>query len=104
LSEHVVDFEKRSVIKSQVIENFIAEWMEPSSYAKGPVPKSPWLIYCNGAWGNVGAGAMTILISPSGIKHRYAARLQFTKETHKCTNNITDYEAILLALRKLRSI
>jgi ribonuclease HI len=47
---------------------------------------------------------MTILISPSGIKHRYAARLQFTKETHKCTNNITDYEAILLALRKLRSI
>jgi ribonuclease HI len=31
-------------------------------------------------------------------------RLQFNKETDKCTNNITEYEAILLGLRKLRAI
>jgi ribonuclease HI len=30
-------------------------------------------------------------------------RLQFTKETSKCTNNITEYKAILLRLRKLRA-
>jgi hypothetical protein len=35
LSEHVVDFEKRSAIKSQVIVDFIADWMEPSSYTEG---------------------------------------------------------------------
>jgi ribonuclease HI len=34
----------------------------------------------------------------------YAARLQFTGETSKCTNNIIEYEAILLGLRKLRAI
>jgi hypothetical protein len=48
LSEHVVDFEKRSAIKSQVLSNFIA-----------------------------------ILMSPSGIKLRYVACLQFTVETDK---------------------
>jgi hypothetical protein len=31
LSEHVVDFKKRSVLKSQIIADFIAEWVEPSS-------------------------------------------------------------------------
>jgi ribonuclease HI len=34
----------------------------------------------------------------------YAARLQFTNETDKCTNNIAEYEAILLGLHKLRAI
>jgi ribonuclease HI len=34
----------------------------------------------------------------------YVARLQFTGDTNKCTNNITKYEAILFGLRKLRAI
>jgi ribonuclease HI len=61
-------------------------------------------VYYDGAWGSTGAGATSILISPSGIKLRYAARLQFASETDKCTNNIVEYEAILLGLRKLRAI
>jgi ribonuclease HI len=104
LSKHVIDFGKRSAIKSQVIADFIAEWTEPNSYIEGPVPKSPWQIYSDGAWGNAGAKAAAILISPSGIKLRYAARLQFTKEIYKCTNNIAEYEAVFLGLRKLRAI
>jgi hypothetical protein len=43
-------------------------------------------------------------ISPSGIKLRYAARLQFNSEADKCTNNIAEYEAIVLVLHKLRAI
>jgi hypothetical protein len=70
--------------------------MGPNSYTEGPVPESPWLIYCDGARGNAGAGAAAILISPSGVKLRYVVRLQFTKETDKCTINITEYEVILL--------
>jgi hypothetical protein len=31
LSEYVVDFEKRSAIKSQVLAEFMAEWTEPGS-------------------------------------------------------------------------
>jgi hypothetical protein len=31
LSEYVVDFEKTSAIKSHILADFIAEWMEPGS-------------------------------------------------------------------------
>jgi hypothetical protein len=42
LSEHVIDFEWRNVIKSQVLVNFLTDWMEPSSYTEGPVTDTPW--------------------------------------------------------------
>jgi ribonuclease HI len=104
LSEHVIYFKKRSTIKSQILADFIAELMKPGSATEGQVLESPWLVYCDGAWGTVGAGAAAILISPSGIKLRYAARLQFNNEADKCTNNIAECEAILLGLHKLRAI
>jgi ribonuclease HI len=44
------------------------------------------------------------LTSPSGIKLRYVAKLHFAGEIDKCTNNIAEYGAILLGLRKLRAI
>jgi hypothetical protein len=83
LSEHAVDFEKRDAIMSQILANFMAEWTEPGFATGGAVPESPWLVCCDGAWGAVGAGAVAILTSPLGIKLRYAARLQFSKETDK---------------------
>jgi ribonuclease HI len=49
-------------------------------------------------------GAAAILISPLGIKLCYAARMQFNNKADKCTNNIAEYEAILMGLRKLRAI
>jgi ribonuclease HI len=39
------------------------------------------------------------LISPSKIKTCYAARLDFS-----CTNNIAEYEALLLELQKLKAM
>jgi ribonuclease HI len=78
--------------------------MELGSTTEGPIPESPWLVDCNGAWGAIGIGAAAILISPSGIKLCYAARLQFNNEADKCTNKIAEYEAILLGLCKLRAI
>jgi ribonuclease HI len=78
--------------------------MEPPNYAEGPVVDTPWHVYCNGAWGSTGAAAAPVLISPSGIKFRYAAHLQLIKETDKCTNNIVEYNAVLLGLHKLRAM
>jgi ribonuclease HI len=101
LSEHVIDFEKRSAIKSQVIAYFIADWIEPLSYTEGTVVDTPWQVYYDGAWGVLGAGVVAILNSPSGIKLKYAARLQFKAEADKCSNNIVEYEAVLLGLHKL---
>jgi ribonuclease HI len=39
------------------------------------------------------------LISPSKIETCYATRLDFS-----CTNNIAEYEALLLGLRKLKVV
>jgi ribonuclease HI len=47
---------------------------------------------------------VSILTSPSRIKLCYTARLQFTGDENKCTNNIAEYEAILLGLRRLTTI
>jgi ribonuclease HI len=56
-------------------------------------------VFCDGSWGTFGAGAAAILISPSKIKTCYAARLEFNY-----TNNITEYKALLLGLRKLKAM
>jgi hypothetical protein len=62
LLEHVINFEKHSAIKPQILVDFIVEWMEPDSTTEGAIPKSPWLVYCDRAWGIVGVGAAAILI------------------------------------------
>jgi ribonuclease HI len=54
-------------------------------------------MFCDGSWGTFGAGVAAILISPSRIRTYYSARLEFN-----CTNNIAEYEALLLGLRKLK--
>ena len=46
-----------------------------------------------------GAGIEAILTPPKDPKLRFAARLEFLT-----TNNITEYEAVLLGLRKLRAL
>jgi hypothetical protein len=102
LSKHI-DFEKRIIINSQILANFIAEWMEPGSATEGVVLESPWLVYCDEAWGTVGARAVAILISQSGIKLCYATRLQFNNEANKCTNNIAEYKAILRGASQIKS-
>jgi ribonuclease HI len=83
--------------------DFMAKWTEPQSQADIK-QEPPWLVYCDRAWGNTGARATTVLTLPSGIKLHYTTRFQFTSNTNKCTKNITEYEAILLGLQKLRAI
>jgi ribonuclease HI len=56
-------------------------------------------MFCDGSWGTFGAGATTILISPSKIRTCYAARMELN-----CTNNIAEYETLLLGLQKLKAM
>lgn len=58
-----------------------------------------WQAFVDGAWGSAGAGATAVLISPSGQRIRYATRLEFP-----CTNNITEYEGLVLALLRARAL
>ena len=48
-------------------------------------------MHCDRAWGMSGAGISAILTLPNGTKLRYIARLEFLT-----TNNIAEYEAVLL--------
>jgi hypothetical protein len=73
LLEHVVDIEKCSAIKLHILADFVTEWMESGFTVEGVVLELAWLISCDRAWGIAGAGAIAILISPSGIKLCYAA-------------------------------
>jgi hypothetical protein len=49
LSKYVIDFEKKSVTKSQVLADFIAHRTELANYNKGTIPESPWQVYHDGA-------------------------------------------------------
>jgi hypothetical protein len=86
LPEYIINFEKHNAIKSQVLANFVAEWTEPRFAIEGGVPETLWVVYCDRVWEATGVGAVAVLLSPSGIKLRYAARMQFNNESDKCTN------------------
>jgi ribonuclease HI len=103
LSGYHITFEPRTVIKSQVLADFVVDWTGPITQPDPSVEKV-WTIHCDGAWCHVGAGAAAVITSPTGVKHRYAARLSFALETDRCTNNIAEYEAAILGLRKLRAL
>jgi ribonuclease HI len=46
-----------------------------------------------------GSGVAAVLVAPSKFKTCFAVKLDFS-----CTNNIAEYEALLLGLRKLRAM
>jgi hypothetical protein len=103
LSEYHITFEPRTAIQSQVLTNFIVDWTGPARHQEEP-SKKVWTIHCDGAWCHAGAGAAAIITSPTSVKHRYAARLSFALESDRCTNNIAEYEAVILGLRKLKAL
>jgi hypothetical protein len=101
LSGYHINFEPRTAIKSQVLADFVVDWTRPITQPELPAEKV-WTIHCDGTWCHAGAGAAAVITSPTGVKHRYAARLSFALESDRCTNNIAEYEAVILGLRKLR--
>jgi ribonuclease HI len=99
LNEFTIDYVHRSSIQSHALADFIADWMpgaqdeERINYAK------TWTVFCDGSWGTFGVGAAAVLVAPSKVRNCYAVRLDFS-----CTNNIAEYEALLLGLRKLKAM
>jgi ribonuclease HI len=102
LSEYTVDFERRSAIKAQVLVGFVVDWTSPTQNP-GEDMLTPWVVQCDGAWCPKGVGISAVVTSSTGIVIRYAARLIFANDEHS-TNNTTEYEALLLALRKMKAL
>jgi hypothetical protein len=89
----------RSSIQSQALADFIAHWT-PGAQDKETIKDiEAWTVFCDGSWGTVGAGIFAVLVAPSKVRTCYAIKLDFS-----CTNNIAEYEALLLGLRKLKAI
>jgi ribonuclease HI len=103
LSGYHITFEPRTAIKSQVLADFVVDWTGPVTQPE-PSAEKVWTIHCDGAWCHAGVGAAAVITSPTGVKHRYAACLSFALESDRCTNNIAEYEAVILGLRKLRAL
>jgi ribonuclease HI len=99
LNELTIDYVHRSSIQSQALSNFIADWTPGAQDEESTKDNEAWTVFCDGLWGTFGAGAAAILISSFKIKICYAAKLEFS-----CTNNIVEYEALLLGLRKLKAM
>jgi ribonuclease HI len=103
LSGYHITFKPRTAIKLQVLADFIVDWTGPITQQDEPTEKV-WTIHCDGAWCHAGAGAAAVITSPTGVKHIYAAHLNFALESDRCTNNVAEYEAVILGLRKLRAL
>jgi hypothetical protein len=73
LSPLDITYEKRKAIKSQILPNFRAEWLELQS-AGPPDLSSVWMMYFDGLKRIQGAGAGVVLISPQGDKLKYVYR------------------------------
>jgi ribonuclease HI len=79
--------------------DFIADWTPGAQGEEVTKDVEAWTILCDGSWGTFGAGAVAVLVAPSKVRTCYATKLDFSY-----TNNIAEYEALLLGLRKLKSM
>jgi ribonuclease HI len=99
LNEFSIDYVHRSSIQSQALADFIADWTPGAQGEEATKDTEAWTVFCDGSWGTFGAGVAAVLVAHSKVRTCYAARLDFG-----CTNNIAEYEALLLGLRKLKAM
>jgi ribonuclease HI len=88
-----ISFAPRKAIKSQVLVDFLAEWVDTQLPTALIQPKV-WTMYFDGSLMKTGADAGLLFISPLGKHVRYMLRLHFP-----ASNNVVEYEALVNGLR-----
>jgi hypothetical protein len=88
-----LSFVPRKAIKSQVLVDFVAEWVD-TQLPTAPIQPELWTMYFDGLVMKTGAGAGLLFISPLGKHLRYVLRLHFP-----ASNNVAEYEALVNGLR-----
>ena len=99
LAPRDITYVNRTAIKSQVLPDFLVDWMQAQTPA-APDTSGTWTMYFDGSKRNTGAGAGVVLISPQGDKMKYVLRMNFPLPS----NNEAEYEALLAGLRLSRSM
>ncbi|XP_071714261.1 uncharacterized protein [Rutidosis leptorrhynchoides] len=99
LGEHEISFSPRSVVKRQVLADYLAETVGDikvlhESKEIPPSLEQLWEMHTDGACGPEGTGAGIVLKSPEGEEYTFAMRFSFP-----VTNNEAEYEALLSRMR-----
>jgi ribonuclease HI len=93
LMGETISFAPRKAIKSQVLADFVAEWVD-TQLPIAPIQPELWTMYFDGSLMKIGAGAGLLFISPLGKHLCYVLRLHFP-----VSNNVAEYEALVNGLR-----
>jgi ribonuclease HI len=88
-----LSFAPRKAIKSQVLADFLAEWVD-TQLPTAPIQLELWTMYFDGSLMKIGAGVGFLFISPLEKHVRYILRLHFPT-----SNNVAKYEALVNGLR-----
>jgi ribonuclease HI len=88
-----ISFVPRKAIKSQVLADFVAEWVD-TQLPTAPIQPELWTMFFDGSLMKTGADAGLLFISPLGKHLRYVLRLHFP-----ASNNVAEYEALVNGLR-----
>jgi hypothetical protein len=88
-----ISFAPRKAIKSQVLADFVAEWVD-TQLPTAPIQSELWTMFFDRSLMKTGAGAGLLFISPLGKHLRYVLRLHFL-----ASNNVAEYEALVNGLR-----
>jgi ribonuclease HI len=88
-----ISFAPRKTIKSQVLADFVAEWVD-TQLPVAPIQLELWTMFFDGSLMKTGAGAGLLFISPLGKHLCYVLCLHFP-----VSNNVAEYEALVNGLR-----
>lgn len=98
LSPRDLRFKHPTVIKAQVLPDFLVEWTEVQT--PGPPDMSnSWKMFFDGSKRQQGAGAGVVLILPKGRRLRYVLQINF----NKASNNKAEYEALIHGMRTAKA-
>jgi ribonuclease HI len=87
-----ISFAPRKAIKSQVLADFVAEWVDTQLPA-APIQPELWTMFFDGSLMKTGAGTGLLFILPLRKHLRYVLRLHFP-----ASNNVAKYEALVNGL------
>jgi ribonuclease HI len=87
-----ISFAPRKTIKSQVLVDFVAEWVD-TQLPTAPFQPELWTKFFDGSLMKTAEGAGLLFISPLGKHLRYVLRLHFL-----ASNNVAEYEALVNGL------
>ena len=75
-----ISFAPRKAIKSQVLADFMAEWVDTQLPA-APIQPELWTMFFDGSLMKTGAGTGLLFISPLRKHLRYVLRFHFRRPT-----------------------